>query len=217
MFIGHNAIAFAAKRLTPHTSLGTLFFAVQFLDLLWPVLLLVGIEHVRIVPGITAFSPLDLYDFPYSHSLLFAAIWSVLFGIAYAVIRRNGRGGWVVGGCVFSHWILDAIAHRPDMPLYPGNATRVGLGLWDSIAGTLAVELTMFAVGLLIYVRSTSAKGIAGHVSLWSLIVMLIVLYAGSVGNPPPDERTIALVGFSAWLIVAWGYWIDRTITTRAQ
>ena len=211
MFLGHEAVAFAAKRYAPATSLGTLFIAVQFLDLLLPVFLLLGIEHVRIKPGITAFNPLDLYDYPYTHSLLFTLVWSALFGLGYYVLRRDKTAACVTGICVFSHWILDAVVHRPDMPLYPGGALRIGFGLWNSIAGTLIVEISMFLVSLLVYLRTTTARGMAGHVSLWSLVVVLMVIYIGGIGSPPPSESVLAIVGLSAWLLVFWGFWIERT------
>jgi membrane-bound metal-dependent hydrolase YbcI (DUF457 family) len=214
MFIGHEAVALGAKRYAPRASLGTLFMAVQFLDLLWPVFLLLGIEHVRIDPGNTAFTPLDFYDYPYSHSLLFTLIWSVLFGVTYYLMRHDTRGAWVAGICVFSHWILDAIAHRPDLPLYPGGTVRVGLGLWNSIPATLVVEIAMFLVGLGMYMGITRAKGLAGKISLASFVAVVLAIYISVIGNPPPNERALAFTGLSAWLLVLWGYWIDRTRET---
>ncbi len=130
MFIGHFALGFAAKRAAPRLSLATLFAAAQFADLLWPFLLAAGVEQVRIVPGITAFTPLDFISYPYSHSLLALVIWGVLFGAICAVIVRDRRVMLVVAALVVSHWVLDWITHRPDMPLYPGSV-KVGLGLWN--------------------------------------------------------------------------------------
>jgi hypothetical protein len=211
MFIGHEAVALVAKRLNPRISLGTLLMAVQFLDLLWPIFLLLGIEHVRIDPGNTAFTPLDFYDYPWTHSLLFSLIWSVLFGLAYHLIRRNTRGAVWLGACVFSHWILDTIVHRADLPLYPGSSVVVGLGLWHSIGGTIALEFPVFAAGVIVYLRSTSAKNWKGHVSFWSFVTLLLVIYFSSIGNPPANESTLAVLALSGWLLVLWGYWIDRT------
>ena len=125
MFIGHFAVGFAAKKLAPRTSLGSLFFAAQFLDLLWPIFLLAGLEHVRISPGNTRMSPFDFYDYPITHSLLTAGIWSLLVVAAYYALRRRARAAWVMGLGVFSHWILDFLVHRPDLPLWPGGP-RVG-------------------------------------------------------------------------------------------
>lgn len=120
MFIGHFGVAFAAKKVAPVTSLGALILAAQFLDFLWPIFLLLGVEHVEIVPGITKVSPLSFTDYPISHSLLMALVWSTLFGGVYFALRRYSRGAWAVAMAVLSHWILDFIVHRPDLPLRPG-------------------------------------------------------------------------------------------------
>ena len=117
MFLGHYGVAFAAKRAAPRTSLGTLAFATQFLDELWPILLLMGLEQVRIVPGLMAANSLDFVSYPISHSLVAAIGWAILIGLVYFVIRRYGRGAWVVAALVASHWLLDAPMHRPDLPL----------------------------------------------------------------------------------------------------
>jgi hypothetical protein len=148
MFIGHFGVAMAAKRLAPKTSLGILIFAANFLDLLWPILLLLGIEHVRIAPGITRMTPLDFTDYPISHSLIMVLLWAVFVGCAYYTVRRYGRGAWVVGCAVFSHWGLDFIVHRPDLPLWLRGDTRMGLGLWNSPIGTVVAETLCFGLGL---------------------------------------------------------------------
>ena len=129
MFIGHYAVALGAKKAAPRVSLGTLLLASQFIDLLWPIFLLLGLEHVRIAPGNTVFTPLDFYDYPISHSLLAVLGWSVGFGLVYYAVRRSGRNALILGAIVLSHWVLDFISHRPDLPLIPGMETRVGLGL----------------------------------------------------------------------------------------
>jgi membrane-bound metal-dependent hydrolase YbcI (DUF457 family) len=210
MFLGHFAIGFAAKRYAPRASLGTLFLAAQFIDLLWPLLVLAGIERVRIAPGITVVTPLDFEHYPWSHSLLMVVVWGVLFAAAYFLIRRDRRTSLVLGLAVVSHWVLDWLTHRPDLPLAPG-AERVGLGLWNSFAGTLVVELGLFALGVFLYVRATRARNRVGSWALWSLVVFLVAIYAGNLfGAPPPDAMAIAWVGQAQWLLVAWGYWIDR-------
>ena len=132
MFIGHYAVALGAKKISPTVSLGTLFPASQFIDLLWPIFLLLGLEHVRIDPGNTVFTPLDFYDYPISHSLLAVLGWSLGFGLLYYAVQRSGRNALILGALVLSHWVLDFISHRPDLPLIPGMETRVGLGLWNS-------------------------------------------------------------------------------------
>jgi hypothetical protein len=148
MFIGHFGVGFAAKAIAPKTSLGSLFLAAQFVDLLWPTLLLVGLESMRIEPGITRVTPFDFVHYPISHSLLAVIGWAVLFTAAYSLLRRYPRGGIVLGLAVVSHWLLDLVFHRPDLPLYTGSEHLFGLGLWSSIGATLAVELPIFAGGL---------------------------------------------------------------------
>src|SRR5262245_41021395 len=113
MFIGHYAVGFGSKKAAPEVSLGTLFLSVQFLDMIWPLFLILGWEHVRIDPGNTAFTPLDLHDYPFSHSFAMALVWSLLFGRVYYMVRHYGRGSFVLGLGVLSHWILDFITHRP--------------------------------------------------------------------------------------------------------
>lgn len=210
MFIGHFAVGFAAKRLAPQASLGTLFFAAQFIDLLWPSLLLLGIERVQIAPGNTAFTPLDFEHYPWSHSLLAVLGWSVLIGVAYHLARHDRRTSLILGVLVLSHWLLDFLTHRPDLPLWPGSAA-VGLGLWNSVPGTLVLEIGLFVLGILIYLRTTQARDGAGRWALVALVVFLGAVYASNLlGPPPPDVTAIAWVGHAQWLLVAWGYWIDR-------
>ena len=128
MFIGHFGVGFGAKAAAPRVSLGTLLLAAQFLDLLWPIFLLLGIESVRIDPGNTAVTPLDFVSYPLTHSLLTGVGWGGLLGGAYALHRRWLRGAVVVAATVVSHWVLDWVSHRPDLPLIPGG-NKVGLGL----------------------------------------------------------------------------------------
>ena len=162
MFIGHFAVGFAAKKIAPKPSLGTYFMAVSFVDMLWPIFLLLGIEHVRISPGITVVTPLDLYDYPFSHSLVAVLFWSLLVGGLYFILKKEKRSALVVGIAVFSHWILDFITHRPDMPISFGETTYVGLGLWNSLAGTIIVEVGMFIAGIALYLKATTPKDRTG-------------------------------------------------------
>ena len=211
MFIGHYAVALAAKKASPKTSLGTLFLSAQFLDLMWPIFLLVGLEHVRIDPGNTAFTPLDLYDYPISHSLVTTLGWSLGFAIVYYFAKRYARGAWIVSFAVLSHWVLDFITHRPDMPISPGATTYVGLGLWNSVVGTVLVEGALFVVGVVLYARSTVALDRTGRYAFWSLICFFVAVYvANLLSPPPPSETAIAIGGLLFSLIVPWGYWIDR-------
>ncbi|MGA7613685.1 MAG: metal-dependent hydrolase [Thermoanaerobaculia bacterium] len=209
MFIGHFGVGFASKEAAPRTSLGTLFLAAQFLDLLWPTLLLLGVESVRIAPGDTAVTPLDFTSYPISHSLAAAIGWGVLFAIVYRLLRNYQPGAIVAGLAVLSHWVLDFLTHRPDLPIYP-SGPKVGLGLWNSVSGTVIVEGAIFAAGVALYLHRTRAKDRTGSIALWSLIVLLVAIYASNlVGPPPPSVKAIAILGEAQWLIVAWGYWID--------
>ena len=210
MFLGHFAVAMAAKKAAPRPSLGTLVMAALFADGLWPVFLLLGWEEVKIAPGITAVTPLDFVSYPWSHSMAFDLIWAALFAAVYFLMRRDGRGAAWLALLVLSHWVLDWVAHRPDMPLWPGSL-RVGLGLWYSMPATLVVELVMFALGVWIYASITRARDRVGVYSLWGFIVLLAILYFAAVfGPPPPSVTALAISALAGWLFVAWCYWIDR-------
>ena len=212
MFIGHYAVALSAKKIAPGTSLGTFFLATSFADLLWPIFLLLGIEHVRIAPGITLMTPFDFYDYPYSHSLGMLLFWSALFGGILYAYRRNLSAALIVGGCVFSHWILDFVVHRPDLPLYPGGSVFVGLGLWNSRLGTYLLELSMFLGGAWMYATSTAAKSTRGNLGYWSFIGFLLIVYFLSFATPPPPSVGALAIGgeVGAILIVFIAYWIDK-------
>lgn len=211
MFIGHFGIGFGAKAAAPRVSLGSLFLAAQFIDLLWPTFLLLGWEEVRIVPGITAVTPLDFVSYPLSHSLLAVILWASIVAAVYLFLCRFPRGAFVLGAVVISHWLLDAIVHRPDLPLYPGGTMLIGLGLWSSLGSTLAIELPIFVIGLWIYVRTTAARDAVGYWALWALVAFLLAIYAANLlGPPPPGVTALAWVAQAQWLLVFWGYWIDR-------
>jgi hypothetical protein len=211
MFIGHFGVAFAAKKLAPRTSFGLLVFATEFLDLIWPIFLLAGIEHVRIVPGIMAASPLDFTDYPTSHSLVTVIGWSVLIGGAYFLISRYRRGAWIIALVVFSHWVLDAIVHRPDLPIIPGGQVRIGLGLWNSVVGSIIVELAFFAIGLFVYTEVTRATDSVGRYGLWSFVVLLLVAWVSTLfAGPPPSVKALAAGALIVWITVPWAWWFDH-------
>ena len=211
MFIGHFALGFAAKRATPRTSLATLFGAAQLADLAWPVLLAAGAETVRIDPGNTAFTPLDFVSYPYSHSLLLLAVWGIAYGAVYrAATKRNGRTFAVLAGLVMSHWVLDFVTHRPDMPLYPGGP-KVGLGLWNSTPATLAIEIALYAAGTAVYVRATRPRDRIGRYGLAALWVLLMAAYASNLTAPPPPSVTAIVLASipGAALILGLAWWVD--------
>ena len=211
MFIGHYAFAFAAKRAAPRVSLGVLVGAASLLDLLWPVFLLLGWEAVRIEPRNTASVPLAFVHYPLSHSLLAAAGWSALCGLVYWGSTRYGSGAAVVGLVALSHWYLDALVHRPDLPLYPGSPLKVGLGLWNSIPASVLLEGLLFAGGVWLYATGTRAKDALGRFLLIAFVGFMTLVYVASLlGPPPPGWRAVAWVGLAALLFPFWAEWFDR-------
>ncbi len=211
MFLGHFAVSFSAKKPAPTLSLGTLFLAAQFIDLMWPIFLLLGLEGARIAPGATAFTPLDFYNYPYTHSLVAVVVWSIAFGAVYYAVKDNAGAALILGIAVLSHWVLDFITHRPDLPLMPGIETRAGLGLWNSVAATVVVEGLLFVGAIVLYAQTTRAVDTVGSFGLWSLVAFLVIIYiANIVGPPPPDENVLAYAAMLQWLFVPWMYWIDK-------
>jgi hypothetical protein len=211
MFLGHFGLGLAAKRASPRTSLGTLWMAAQFLDLIWPIFLLTDLERVRVEPGNTVVTPLDFVSYPLSHSLLAAVGWALLFAAVYWFATRNGTGTFFVGFLVLSHWLLDAVVHRPDLPLYPGSDRMFGMGLWNSLTGTLLMEVLLFLWGLALYRTTTRARDAVGTYAFRTLIFFLLLVYLGSVlGPPPPDSHYVAVVALAQWLLILWAYWVDR-------
>jgi hypothetical protein len=214
MFIGHFALGFAAKPVEPRLSLGVLLAAPQLLDLIWPLFVLAGIERVEIAPGNTAFTPLAFTYYPWSHSLVASLVWAVALGALVRAFGGSWRACGVVAILVFSHWVLDFVSHRPDMPLWPGGP-RLGLGLWRSVPATVAVEVALYGGGILIYARSTRAKDRVGIGAFWALAAFLFVVYvANAIGPLPPSGRAVAVSALALWLIPVWGLWIERHRTS---
>jgi hypothetical protein len=211
MFIGHFAVGFAAKRVLPNASLAALFAGAQLADLLWPFFLVLGLEEVRIVPGSNPLLVLNFIHYPYSHSLLMLIMWGAMFGWICRA-RINGRFTFgVIAMVVVSHWVLDVVTHRPDMPVYPGGPT-VGLGLWYSVPATLIVECVMYGTGVWLYATSTRARGGIGRWGFASLAVFLAVAYLASLTGPPPPSIPAlsgSLIVASA-VILLWSWWADR-------
>ena len=216
MFIGHYAVAFGAKRFAPSISLGALFLASQLADLIWPNLVLLGIEKLEIDPGNTAITPLNFAYYPYSHSLLGLIVWGTLFAVLYLIASRiNLRGAAIILALVLSHWVLDALTHRPDLPLTFGGSTRIGLGLWNLPVLAVGFELLLFAAGIWLYANCTKPTDRRGSIGFWVLVGFLLLIYianvgASFVGEPPPSVGAVAWSAQAMWLIVIWGYWVDR-------
>ena len=214
MFLGHYGVALAAKRAAPETSLGWMVLGSQWLDLLWPVLLLAGVERVRIEPGLMPASALDFTHYPVSHSLATVLGWGVLVGLAYWVAKHRRRGAVLLGGLVVSHWLLDAIVHRPDLPLWPGSDVMVGAGVWRSAGLTIGLEFAFLAAGLAVYARSTRPDDSVGRWGLWVMVLTLALFFLSSFVAPPPSVPALAYGGLGLWLFVPWAAWVDRHRTS---
>ena len=201
MFVGHYGVSFAAKKLDRTIPLWLLFIAVQWLDVMWAPLVLLGVERVRIVRGITASNPLDLYYMPYTHSLVAALLWSAAAYLAYgfAVGRRNPVAAMVIAGAVFSHWILDFVVHRPDLPLYD-NTAKVGLGLWYVAAVAFAVETALLFAGLYVYFRMGVGRKVAMIVFGLAMLGVHAVTFFGA---PPTSDRAAAIAAFTVYVAFA--------------
>jgi membrane-bound metal-dependent hydrolase YbcI (DUF457 family) len=151
--------------------------------------------------------PLDFVHYPFSHSLVAVVIWGVLFGLVHYILRRNVKHALLLGPLVFSHWLLDAIVHRPDLPITPWTDIRIGMSLWNSVI----FESALFVGGTVLYARATRRKTTSIRWGFWALIGFLAVVYVMNLAGTPPDAvEPIAIVGLSQWLIVGWAYWMDR-------
>jgi hypothetical protein len=211
MFLGHFATAYAAKKLAPRTSLATLFAAAQLPDLVWPWLLLAGVEHVSIVPGDTAFTPLRFDSYPISHSLLTVSALGAAFAGVHFWRKRRATDALVLALLPVGHWLLDFFSHRPDMPLWPGGS-RLGLGLWNSVPATITVELLLFAASIAVALSATRARDRVGRWGFAGLAVLLLLIYYANVTSPPPPSTdAIAWAGaIGGILLTALAAWVDR-------
>ena len=217
MFLGHVALGLAAKRAAPKVSLGWLVGAASFVDLLWPLLLLLGLEHMEVAPGSTAFTPIAFTHYPISHSLATSIGWGALVGGGYWFWRKDGVGALWMGLLVPSHWLLDLLTHAPDLPLWPGGP-RHGLGLWNSVPATVLLELAVFAGALWSYTRHTEARSRTGYWVLGTWAAALTVIFlANGFGPPPPGERAVGIVGLSGVLLVLWAGWADANRRMRPR
>jgi hypothetical protein len=217
VFLGHFALGFAAKKADSHVSLATTFVAAQLADVVWPVLILSGVERVAIVPGDTAATPLRFESYPYSHSLVALAVWGAAFGVFHYLSRRRARTAILLGLLVLSHWVLDVVSHRPDVPLTPWGGTVLGLGLWYSRPATLAVEGLLFACGVAVYVAATRGRDGAGRWGLAALAGVLGIAYlAAFFGPPPPGVPALGLTTLvGAAVFMSWAAWVDRHRSPR--
>jgi hypothetical protein len=211
MFVGHLAVALAAKRSAPAANLGWLMAGVTALDLLWPIFLLAGLEHLRIVPGATAFNSLVFESYPWSHSLVMSAVWGfALAGLARW--RRIPASAPLLMALVVSHWLLDFVSHVPDLPLWPGSSPRFGLGLWNSLTATFMVEGALWAVGIIVYLRSRPLVSTWSRVAFWSLVGVTTIMWVASPwAPPPPSAQAVAWFGLIGWIVMPWAAMVERS------
>jgi len=204
MFVGHYGVSFAAKSIDKRIPLWLLFIAVQFVDVLWAVFILMGIERVRITPGITASNPLDLYYMPYTHSLVAVVLWSGLGFVWYRMIYKSTNfAAFLVAVAIFSHWVLDLIVHRPDLPLYD-DKYKIGFGLWNFPVLAFALESILLFGGIFLYLRSSRAVSLAGKFGVPVFgIVLLIVQAIVFFGAPPTSSSSAALTALFSYLLFA--------------
>jgi hypothetical protein len=213
MFLGHYGVAFAAKKAAPGVSLGVLFVAAQFADILWPVFLVSHLEKYAIVPGISRVSPYDFIYYPFSHSLMMDMVWGLLLGLCYYSLTRNRRGAWVVGLVVVSHWVLDLIVHVPDLPLSPFGNLKLGLGGWNSVAFTIAIESLFFYGGLGIYLKNTKpVRAIGSWVTALLVILLTILYFSTTFGKTEEGPLLLLFVVFMLLqaILVCLAYWADK-------
>ena len=210
MFVGHYAVGLAAKRFAPRTSLGILIAAPILLDLIWPILVLIGWEHVSIVDSPNRFLRLQFDSYPVSHGLVAVIGWATLFASIYFGVARYLAGAIAVWLGVISHWLLDYMVHRPDLPLYAGSSRLLGLGLWNRRWITVAVELALLAAGVAIYLFQTRARNKFGSFGFWAFLLVIVALYGAVVFGPAPSSvNKLAIAALSSLVFVGFAWWFD--------
>jgi hypothetical protein len=217
MFLGHYGLALAVKRVQPKVSLGTLFLSTQLADLLWGCFLLLGWEHVRIVPDPNPLLSLDFFDYPISHSLTGAVGWGLAAAILYYSwptrdTTSHARASLLVGATAASHWLLDVLVHLPDLPLAGNDSPKLGLGLWTHLGLSVALELLLLAAGVVVYVTIRARRVRVRPARLGVVLVLLLGVYAAALLGPPPPSVTAIAVGDIVFILLmaALGAWADR-------
>lgn len=222
MLAGHLAIGLLAKRVEPAISLGTFVLAAMLADLLWCVFMIAGMEHAQFRPGMGAANYFVASDIAMSHSLLMDTIWAALLAGAWFVWRRQPRAALVLGAAVISHWLLDLVSHRPDMPLAPRVHRYFGLGLWTSIPATVIIEGGFWLFAIVIYTRATEPRNRAAGFVFWSGAALFTLAWYSNIAGPPPRNfkaaPVVSLVFFS--LMVAWACGVNclrHSMVTRPR
>lgn len=226
MFIGHYSIALALKKTEPTASLGFLFLAVQLADILFFPFVLLGIERASIIPSLTEASDLRLDFAPFTHSLLGALVagaitFLVFRNLPFRKDTNRNKLGLVMGLAVFSHWVLDVIAHTPDMGLVDGGLPKIGLGLWHSALATFIVEALMVLAGLWFYLRATEGTTLLAKYGMIGFVVLMLLISIFTLFQPPSDPQSgltmLAVLALIAYLLLAAiAFWLDRKRTSRS-
>ncbi|NNE18158.1 MAG: hypothetical protein HKN10_06750 [Myxococcales bacterium] len=197
MFLGHYGPSFGLRYASGGVPLWVLFLAAQFVDIVWSVLVITGVEKVRITPGFTASSPLDLYYMPYTHSLAASVVWVLVLGWLASLVWSR-RGGVVVGVCVLSHWVLDLLVHVTDLPLW-GDVHKVGFGLWDRPVIAFVLETAVLFIGAAIYAKHARSK-----LAIWIFAIVLLAIQMTNFVMPPPEESSqLAMMALSSYILFA--------------
>jgi len=214
MFVGHYAASLALKRFEKRASLGVLFLAVQFVDIVFFPLVLLGIERLNVVENFTQSTHFELVYMPYTHSLVAFLIWS---GLAYAIFRwiivKSHSVAAVVALAVMSHWLLDVIVHTPDMPLWSDASLKLGFGLWNNAIATYVLEAALLLAGLWLYMRSTKAVTKTGKYGMGIFVVLLLLINIANIFGPLGNDSKLALAvsALTAYfLFAAVAFWLDK-------
>jgi len=217
MFVGHYAASLALKSFEKRASLGVLFLAVQFVDILFFPLVLLGVERMNVVENFTDSTHFELVYMPYTHSLVGSLIWAAL---AYALFRwvivRQTSVALVVALAVFSHWVLDLLTHTPDLPIWSDTSTKLGLGLWNSAVATYVVEALLLLGGLWLYLRATRATSAVGKYGMVAFVALLLLVNVFNLFGPAPQDGQVALAisALTAYFVfAAIAFWLDTKRT----
>ena len=211
MFIGHYAVGLASKKLAPRASLGALMAAPILLDLLWPIFLLLGWEHASVEPNPNPFLRMAFDSYPLSHGLVAVVGWATLFAALYYGFTRYSTGALVIWIGVASHWVMDYIVHRPDLPLTAGGTRLMGLGLWTHRWWTIALEVILFAAGVWLYLRQTRAIDKIGEYAFWAFVGLLLLAYGMAAFGPPPPAsiKKLAIGTLCTAVMIPLAWWFD--------